>query len=39
VVRLLAAEFAIALGGRPDTSQVLTSTAGMMGEIAKARDS
>ncbi len=39
VVRLLAAEFAIALGGRPDTSQVLTSTAGMMAEIAKSRDS
>jgi hypothetical protein len=39
VVRLLASEFAIALGGRPDTSQVLLQSSGMMGEIAKARDS
>jgi hypothetical protein len=39
VVRLLAAEFAIALAGRPDTSQVLTSTSAMMADISKARDS
>lgn len=39
VVRLLASEFAIALAGRPGTSQALLSSAGMMNEIAKARDS
>jgi len=39
VVRLLASEFAIALAGRPGTSQALLSSAAMMNEIAKARDS
>lgn len=39
VVRLLSSEFAIALGGRPDTSKVLLDSAGMMAELAKARDS
>jgi len=39
VVRLLASEFAIALGGRPDTSKVLLDSSGMMGELAKTRDS
>lgn len=38
VVRLLASEFALALGGRPGTSQVLLSASAMMGEIAKSRD-
>lgn len=38
VVRLLASEFALGLAGRPGTSQVLLSSAGMMAEIAKARD-
>jgi hypothetical protein len=37
VVRLLASEFALALGGRPGTSQVLMSTSAMMADIAKAR--
>lgn len=39
VVRLLASEFAIALAGRPGTSQVLLSSAAMMGQIAQSRDS
>jgi hypothetical protein len=39
VVRLLASEFAIALAGRPGASQALLSSAAMMSEIAKARDS
>lgn len=39
VVRLLASEFAIAVGGRPDTSKVLLDSSAMVAEIAKMRDS
>ncbi len=39
VVRLLASEFAIALAGRPDTSQLMLQSASGTGEIARHRDS
>lgn len=38
VVRLLASEFAIALGGRPETSSVLLNSAGVFSGAAMTRD-